>query len=203
MKRYIDTRKSRKLKFASSHHLGQNTVLDVERSVNACFTVVKTAFLRGWGLSPWYKKTTSTSIPVFIWSKSMSFFNRNASLIYLLSRLRWVAFRIPRVTVKPTRTSDCSDGVEQIKAFIGFLSYFLPQAITLVKDPNPRRVVIDGCTRGKNTPSFWRAVSYLSLLTESFFLPAARLRFKTFRPFFVAIRALNPCVFFLFRLCGW
>jgi hypothetical protein len=43
---------------------------------------------------------------------------------------------------------------------------------------------------------------YRSSLTVNFFLPDARRLLITFRPFFSAIRARNPCVFFLFRLCG-
>ena len=154
-------------------------------------------------MSPLYKKTISRSIPTFMCPTNPSLLVRNASLINLFNLLRWVAFRISLVTAKPTRTRVLFEGVECTKATNGFLSYFLPRVITLVKDPNPRRFSIDGWTRGKNAPTFWQVFFlYLSLLTESFFLPAARRRLITFRPFFVAIRARNPWVFFLFLLCG-
>jgi hypothetical protein len=70
-----------------------------------------------------------------------------------------------------------------------------------VNVPKPRRVSIDGREGGMG-PRFSGLWSYRSSLTESFFLPAARRRLITFRPFFVAMRSRNPCVFFLFLLCG-
>jgi hypothetical protein len=124
--------------------------------------------------------------------QNASRFARNASLINRFTLFLWTAFRIPRDTANPTRNSVCCEADEKTKAFIGFLSYFLPQAMTLVKDPNPLRVVIDGCKRGKNAPSFQGLCCYFSLLTESFFLPAARRLLMTFRPFFVDILARNP-----------
>lgn len=39
--------------------------------------------------------------------------------------------------------------------------------------------------------------------TLSFFLPLARLRARTLRPFLLLIRSLKPCLFFLLRLDGW
>jgi hypothetical protein len=44
---------------------------------------------------------------------------------------------------------------------------------------------------------------YSSWLTESFLRPLARRRLITLRPFFVAMRARNPCVLRLLRRCGW
>ena len=42
-----------------------------------------------------------------------------------------------------------------------------------------------------------------SAYTDNFLRPLARRRFKTLRPFAVAILALKPCVLFLGVLCGW
>jgi hypothetical protein len=42
-----------------------------------------------------------------------------------------------------------------------------------------------------------------SLLTVSFLRPFARREANTRRPFAVAIRSLNPCLFFLLRCDGW
>jgi hypothetical protein len=41
------------------------------------------------------------------------------------------------------------------------------------------------------------------LYAVSFFLPLVRLRFRTFLPFFVLIRFLKPCSFFLCLTFGW
>jgi hypothetical protein len=74
--------------------------------------------------------------------------------------------------------------------------------MTLVNVPNPLKISIGGCEEGM-WPLFSGAFfSYRSSLTVSFFLPFARRLLITFRPFFVAIRSRNPCVFFLFRLWG-
>lgn len=42
-----------------------------------------------------------------------------------------------------------------------------------------------------------------SLLTVSFLRPLERRAANTRRPFAVAIRSLNPCLFFLLRCDGW
>jgi hypothetical protein len=68
------------------------------------------------------------------------------------------------------------------------LSSFVPCSNRAENAPRPRSV-----------SSFF---TYRSSLTVSFLRPRARLRERTFRPFFVAIRARNPCVFFRFRLWG-
>lgn len=43
----------------------------------------------------------------------------------------------------------------------------------------------------------------LSLLTVNLLRPFARRDANTRRPFAVAIRSLNPCLFFLLRCDGW
>lgn len=183
---------------------GQTLFMVEERPANAWFIDSRRFFLEGRMIPPLYKKTISVRIPESTSAVYSSRFDLNASLINRFTRLRWTAFRIPLVTAKPIQSSVFCATDDSINAFNGFCSNFLPWDITLVKVPNPRRDSIVGCTGG-NTASSFRQVFffYFSLLTESFFLPAARLRFMTFRPFFVDIRARNPCVFFRFRLCGW
>jgi len=58
--------------------------------------------------------------------------------------------------------------------------------------------------RTQNADTFreTRDGNYLSELTVSFFLPRARRRASTARPFFVSIRERNPCVFARWRLFG-
>jgi hypothetical protein len=58
----------------------------------------------------------------------------------------------------------------------------------------------DNLIEGAMAPEGFRPCHPRSSLTVSFFRPRARRRARTLRPFFVAMRARNPCVFRRFRL---
>lgn len=72
------------------------------------------------------------------------------------------------------------------------------------REPGTLVIYSSEILRTQNADTFrkTRDGNYLSELTVSFFLPRARRRASTARPFFVSIRERNPCVFARWRLFG-
>jgi hypothetical protein len=68
---------------------------------------------------------------------------------------------------------------------------------------NPKPTAVDLLEFGSAANAFgWPELQSYSLLTVRRFLPFARRRFSTKRPFLVAIRTRNPCVRFRWRVLG-
>lgn len=128
-------------------------------------------------------------------------FFRYASFIHRRARLRSTAFRTLRLTEKPIRTEFCGLGAGVKKHLMTPCCRDFPSIITREKVWYPRRI---SCffrdVRGGFTA---RCESYFSSLTVRRRRPFALRRERTFRPFFVAMRALKPCLFVRLRRCGW
>ena len=113
---------------------------------------------------------------------------RKASRMSRRTRLRRTAGRLRAETANPTCNVGCREACRRIWKRNRFPSTRRPVRKTRSKDVRPRRI--------------WLFLNYRSSLTVNLCRPRARRRATTFRPFFVAIRARNPCVFFRLRLCG-
>jgi hypothetical protein len=90
----------------------------------------------------------------------------------------FTALNVLLETEKPARNGVPAPCSNRKKHLTSPLSSFDPRSKRAENSPRPRSV-----------SSFF---TYRSSLTVSFFRPRARLRERTFRPFFVAIRARNP-----------
>jgi hypothetical protein len=80
------------------------------------------------------------------------------------------------------------------------LSYFLPRVITLVKDPNPVRVSIDGCKRGKNASSFRQVLLLLFAAHRKFFSSCSTSSVNYFSPIFCCHSCAKSMCIFSFTL---
>lgn len=124
-------------------------------------------------------------------------FFRYASFIHRRARLRSTAFRTLRLTEKPIRTELCGLGAGEKKHLTTPCCRDFPSVITREKVWYPRRI---SCffrdARGGFTVC---SESYFSSLTVRRRRPFALRRDRTFRPFFVAMRALKPCLFVRLR----
>ena len=87
----------------------------------------------------------------------------------------------------------------------------LPKCVRLLrKGGTPKygekKAIKKPCGGSQTAQFFVRKTNYLcvfSLLTVNFLRPLARREAITRRPLAVAIRSLNPCLFFLLRCDGW
>jgi hypothetical protein len=111
-----------------------------------------------------------------------------ASRINLLSRFLRTALQVRRGTAKPVSNRAAGAFSSRNRHRMSSPSARRPEAYRLPKSSRPRRL------------SF--LFTYRSSLTVSFLRPRARRRARTFRPFLLAMRSRNPCVFFRFLLCG-
>jgi len=111
----------------------------------------------------------------------------NASRRRRRSRLRHTALYARLETANPTFSSGLPSGFINTKHRTSDPSIRRPEANTRLNAACLRRA----CRRG---------FTYFSSLTVSFQRPFARRRERTFLPFFVAMRARKPCVFFRFLL---
>ena len=117
--------------------------------------------------------------------------------------VRAVFKRVGEFTKHSTHSTFCTITLYCISNFLGCgKTYFMNSLLRKKKKYNTTTVLI--LSFFVDIAKLFMSFNYIkSAYTDNFLRPLARRRFKTLRPFAVAILALKPCVLFLGVLCGW